>query len=329
MEKRELFPITKGPDENERLTENAVMVETPYMKVRILYGMHSAERRVKEKEFGDADALALELYEDYSTPEKAIVAFSAVMDIIRYRKIIEKIKEQKKPAFFLDISNADLVLTLQLGLKGVEGAAGFLLLISALNSLSREEPMTRREFFRETAKDLTGVYFSTQFLESLMSLLQRGKVIDERSKRRMIHRFFLDLNQRIHPETEIILHTLRNDVIAQKLTTIAQTQFPNLARKPDIALTIGAGHIGIEHSFQKESEGRVELIRKLLRIPGLEEARKRVAAIARIDYEGEEDNKTKWNVKIFKDPHLAPLEKERELKRPAYEEGKATFTIER
>lgn len=88
--------------------------------------------------------------------------------------------------------------------------------------------------------------------------------------------------------------------------TIAQTQFPGLERKPEIAVAIGGGHIGIERSFSKEQKERITLIRKLLQFPGLGDERKKIAAIARIDYENDEN----MRVKIFRDTDLAPLEGE-------------------
>lgn len=139
-------------------------------------------------------------------------------------------------------------------------------------------------------------------------LLNTDKAQDEKSARRAVNRFLNDLNERVHPETNAIIVTLRNHLFAQKAETIVKTLSPEIKnRKPEAAITLGARHYGIERALKEEDKERVWLIDKLLSVPGLKKTREKIATIARFDFNKEKD---KWELtERFKDPHLAKIEK--------------------
>lgn len=300
MEKIEKFIPRERPESKEELPSN-VVVETPEAKFRIAYGLHPVE--MKPEVLGKSDALMIEtgVVFNYTLPKK-LVEKNFNRDIRRstqYGKIIEKAEREEKPIFLGDITEWRTAFLLQIGLKVLELTVGIALLKNLIKSLLENEKMTRREFLKKTA---AGIYLSSE-MPSYISLLLSG---DEKSAGRAIEKFLTDLNERTHPETNAILLTLRNYVMAQKLKTIAE-KLGIKNRKPEVAIAIGKRHSGIEKALEKEDEERVRLVNKLLSIPGLKKTRENIATIAQFDFNEKEN---KWELTDqFKDPYLSKIEK--------------------
>jgi len=309
MADKEKFEIIKKADDKEQLPENVVMMETPEGKFRIMYGYHDMPQRPEE--LGAADALALETGgEDYSQKEVAEKLIADCLNDPQYNLIVKEAMKNKKPIYFTDISKADAGLLLRVGLGSVETVVGLDLLAAlgkdTLLELSEKKEISRRDFLKKFSKGAVGLYLSSELLENLLFLFSKGKPVDERSQTRAITRFLTELNEGIHPEVNAIILTLRNYLMAQKLVTIARKLSGEKNIKKEIAIVVGAAHSGIEKSLTKKDEERESLIKKLLAVPGLEEARKRIAAITRMDFD---EKQNRWvATEIFKDPLLASLE---------------------
>ena len=166
--------------------------------------------------------------------------------------------------------------------------------------------MNRRDFLKLLSKSLLAVYFAPQLAEDLILFLSLPDkaMLNEEAVRRKIHRFLIKLNEKIHPETNMILITLRNIIMAQKLITIAQDINKEISKKPEIGVVVGASHIGIEEALNLDEKERNEIIEKIMNFA--KGVKKNIATIARFDY----DSKTeRWELtKFYKDPFLASLE---------------------
>jgi hypothetical protein len=83
------------------------------------------------------------------------------------------------------------------------------------------------------------------------------------------------ISHKLHPEIDILYLTLRNAVIAEKLSYLAKS----FAKRPHIAIVLGAGHVGIEDMLTSSSARRLKylsqkkyLIRKLAKADYLHKA---------------------------------------------------------
>ncbi len=303
VEKKEKLP-------EEELPPNVKEIETQNAKIRIAYERHDGIER-KPEELGDNyDAWVPEIMGiDYTLSKKIVERdFNKIFrkKIPEYRKIFEKIEKEGKPIFLGDITEDKTILLLNKSLRYLESAATGVLVASLVYDFLAGEKLTKIEVL----KSIAAVYLYSEAIEAMIDKLSyklRGG-IDEKSISRAIERFLGNLNEKIHPETHFILATLRNSLFAQKMKTIAESlKIQN--RKPEIAVTLGAGHHGIEKALLKDDEKRVGLIKKLLSVPapGLKKIRESIATIAWFDFNKE---KGWWELtKQFKDPNLSKIEK--------------------
>lgn len=301
MERREQYQI-HTPEDDKELPKNVVIVETTEARMRIIYGKHDTVQ--PSADLGQADLVVLETGSyDYSNRASAIRLMNMVESDIQYPEVLEKAEAERKPVYFIDIASADFIPILSNFLAVAEaGAAIFLLANLAQKDLPREQ-VSRRDFFKKTGKGVGAAWLFSQSAEMVNRIIMDRKT-DETSAKRIIQRVVTDLNEMAHPETHALLLTLRNYLWAQKLKTIAADTLV-VDRKPEIAMVVGALHHGLESALQKDDEQRTRLIDTLLSVPGLEEARRKVANIARLDFDA---SSKQWEARIFKDPVLAGLE---------------------
>lgn len=292
--------------DRKELPPNVVIIERPEARYRIIYGRHDTGQKVED--VGNADALVLEyVSRDYSTGDKAEKTFNALTSSKQYLNLVNHLQQRRKPVFLADM-NSIYITSLLNGLKALEPIIG-LYLISKLAIGIKRQAINRRNFIRTGgARAIAALWFLSDMPGLILSASQVQTTKDEHSASRAVNRFLTDLEERIHPETEAIVMTLRNHLFAQKLKTIADMMSSHTEGKPEVGIVIGARHTGIEAALQKEDQERVELINRLLHLPGLEETRAKIATIARMDFD---EDQHVWVASIFKDPHLAPLEQNR------------------
>jgi len=331
--------------ERKSLPENIVIVETPEARFRIAYAIHPIPQRPEEVK--GVDGIVLETAVGrYSTKEEAEKTFYENVFVVgrkQYSHIVEEAAKEGKPLFLADVSLDLNRLLLMESLRYHEINASLLLLAllvgdalltsrkasrrfwryerefkklkseeerrEFLKKILGEKPITRRDFLRWSIEGILALYFSTQALEKIYAQLTAPHV-DESSKARRIFRIIEALNEKIHPETHLIIITLRNIILAQKLHTIAEELSEEIRRIPEVAIAVGASHIGIEEALKKTNEERKRIIERILGFPGIEKLAgkiEEISTIARFDFDR---NSGRWKLtKIFQDPILDVIEK--------------------
>jgi DNA polymerase IIIc chi subunit len=284
---------------------NVVIVETPEGIFRIAYGRHKVPQNPEDVKGVDAIMLESGMLQYYLNQEEAIKEFPLLYESVQYKNLIKEAAKAKQPIYLTDLDprmeNAILAFLLQTA-EGM-GAIGldlWLLYLLGLKVITKSKKITRRDFL----KLLAAAYFGTELVESF-TYPRKGN-IEEGTLTRKINRSLINLNEKIHPETNMVILTLRNLIMAQKLTTIAKELQQKIGKKPEIGIVVGARHIGIEDALKMSKEERMEIIKRILSIPALEKLREGIATIARFDY-----NQTteQWELtEFYKDPNLLELE---------------------
>lgn len=295
----ERFEITRGPNQKEALAENVVLIEKDHARYRIVYGKHNLEQ--PSNAIGMPDGIILESgFCEYETQQQAVDSLSWLdKNLAQFHGIIKKAEKEEKPIFFVDIQKAALVGYLQLALPLLEVSVGYKMLRSLAEDIISDAPVTRRDFLKRSAQGVVGAYFLSH-IPKMLSVF--GGSPNEQSMKRAVDRFVTDLGEQMHPETWAVVLTLRNNMIAHKMETVAEN-FRNEKRiDPELALVCGSSHSGIDEVLAKTNTERIFVINRLLSVPGLDEAKRRVATIARLDFDNKEGH---WTASIFKDPTLS------------------------
>lgn len=267
----------------EKLPANVVEIERPEAIYRIVYGYHNREQSAKD--IDGLDVLILETGDsDYSNCEAASNLLEACKKDVLYKSVVKKAEDEKMPIFFADLSNAEVKTILHDRIKNLEvtvGAVTALVLLASL--ISSKEKISRREFFEKSFFALGSAYLSSHtFLDNIYQI-SRDSMLDEKTASRHIARILGDLQEKIHPETESLIITLRNQLMAQKMITI--TKMLDLQdSKIKVGIVVGARHHGIEKALQIKDAKRIKIINDLLNAPELEKARKTASIIARMDF---------------------------------------------
>jgi hypothetical protein len=285
---------------------NVVIVETPEGIFRIAYGRHDVPQNPEDVKGVDAIMLESGMLQYYLNQEEAIREFPLLYESVQYKNLIKEAAKAKQPIYLTDLDprmeNAILAFLLQTA-EGM-GAIGldlWLLYLLGLKVITKSKKITRRDFLKLL---LLAGYFGTQLGESFTYPIEGN--IEEDTLTSKINRFLINLNEKIHPETHMVILTLRNLIMAQKLTTIAKELQQKIGKKPEIGIVVGARHIGIEDALKMSKKERMEIIKRILNIPALEKLREGIATIARFDYKHE---KGQWELtEFYKDPNLLELE---------------------
>jgi hypothetical protein len=289
------------------LPSNIVILETPEGIFRIAYGMHEIPQNPEDVKGVDAIMLESSFLKYYLQPEEAIKEFLIfTKESIQYKYLIKKASEAGQPIYLTDLDPRPewYGLSVSLHITEIISAIGLDLYLLFLFRSIKSKEITRRDFLKLLFLALLAAYFGTQLGESLTYPIKGN--VDESTLTRSINRILIKLNESIHPEINIVMLTLRNLIMAQKLTTIAEKLRQKTGKKPEIAVVVGGAHIGIEYALKMSKEERMKIIKRILSIPVLKELRKGIATIARFDY-----NQTtgQWELtEFYKDPNLLELE---------------------
>jgi hypothetical protein len=290
------------------LPPNVVRVETPEGIFRIAYGVHTRPQNPEDVRGVNAIMLETGLF-NYDNSQKAIKCFYDIQkDIVQYENLIKEAARSRQPIYFTDVDPMILRSSLTFFLKVVEGIVA-IRLIQDLGNLCKqvlENKNSRRDFLKLLGGGVLSAYLTSPFVEDLTNVGAILGKLDGQTARRKVERLLIELNEEIHPELNIIILTLRNLVMAQKLITITQDFRGEAGQKPEIAAVVGGAHIGLEKVLRERKENRIKIIQQILSVPGISKLRNEIANIARFDYKPQEE---RWELtKFYKDPFLLKLE---------------------
>lgn len=309
----------------EKLPDNVVIVERPEARYRIVYERHVGER--SPEEIGKPDALAAEFISaiGYASKFRAEELAKSYWEQKREEagpdasREEDHFKSRRIPFYFIDITDPkrDILnkakltsVWLKAGEAGLAGGFAAAAAIEEIRKVKSGEKMSRREFLGFLGAGAGTAYFGTHLLDVLVKFaLTRGKNPPKESGAlRKIQRTVGTIEEKLHPETEAVLLTLRNALWAEKLASIAADLEKETGRRPEITFPVGAEHFGLEAMLATPSEKRTESIRKFLKIFGLKSAATELSVIARLEYS---DAEKRWvAAKIFNAPELQKIEKE-------------------
>lgn len=290
--------------ENERLPNNITTVETANSIFRIIYGIHIFTE--KSPSVDGIHGLVLEtVASNYTTSTQTQNLMNGQYGCrtdMQYKEIIKHCEEKKVPIFFTDLSSSALPITINHFTGVVEKYMALKIIYGKLFQVMRNKKLLTRKDFLTFA---VGAFFSTGLFTAMTAV---SAIIAGNGKSSQFNKLIESFDEKIHPETEGIKLTLRNYLLAQKLNTIASkinTKDRN-KQKPEIAISIGGRHHGIENALRKTDQERINAINHWLQFPGLKHARSEIATIARIDFNKEENQ---WEAtEIFEDPSLATIQ---------------------
>jgi hypothetical protein len=291
------------------LPPNVVRVETPEGIFRIAYGIHIRPQNPEDVKGVNAIMLETGTF-NYNNPQKAIECFYDIQKYgIQYENLIKEAARSHQPIYFADVDPTTLRNLLAIFLMGVEGLVG-IRLIQYLRNLGEQvledknsNKNSRRDFLKLLGGGVLSTYLISPTVKVLIGLLG---TLNEQTARRKVDRLLIELDEKIHPELNIIILTLRNLVMAQKLITITQDFRGEAGQKPEIAAVVGGGHIGLEKALREREENRIKIIQQILSVPGISGLRNEIANIARFDYEPKEE---RWKLtNFYQDSFLLQLE---------------------
>ncbi len=322
FETKQFEQINPEPHKEE-LPDNVVIFERPEARYRIIYEMHGVPH--SPEEFGSPDAMAMELittkkgsYENKETAEKIVTDFWAnelkrVPDNKKSEATaeVEYIKNHNIPLYLMDIIDLEGLFqrwgSLEMFLKPVEmtaaTAAGVYGGKLIAKNLDRE--MSRRDFLKLAGTGAVGGYFGTHILETVLNQMDysRKKHLNLSPARRI----FRKIQEKIHPETERLLIILRNALWAQKLEAIAKHLMEEKHRRPEIAVKVGAYHIGLEDMLLEPAGKRSEIIKKFILKFATNQGQVAISPITRVEFSKKEG---RWlATDSFREPALEEIEK--------------------
>jgi hypothetical protein len=285
---------------------NVARIERPEGVLSVLYSHSLAHMQMESSESVKTwDGIVLEQIAPYGDAAIANRVPEFFERDPQYGEIMRIAKELGRPIFLADAQTerTHYVGLFQRALRAAESVVAAAIITKlAWKVAASTKPVSRRDFLRFGGKGLLGLYLATPAIGNTMALV-RGGATSEESAAAKVSYFLDDLNQNIHPETEAIIQTFRNHLIAQKMTTVMRELAKEGHGRPNVGLVIGSAHSGMEKALEASDHDRTEVIEMVLSLPGMEEERKSLAKIARYDFvDGQ------WQVSYIEDPALVALE---------------------
>ncbi len=277
-------PQTPEASNNYEL-KNTAKLSTENADYLLYYTRHDVQ--TSPEIVNRSDALILESITDFRDDKKTKKSVEhALFDKTSpYHEAVRAAAEQGKPIFLLDLSRATAKSQNMLETKNgedqdemsknelkvaIEGSLGLGAIMWAAVDLKRmitDNPkMSRRNFLKFLGKSATGLALTSPLIGRMTGYISTkgtGLEPDESSVSRKAQKVFEDATYRTNLDRSKTIHT-RNDLWAQKSEKVAKYLQAELGRKPSLALSMGADHVGIERSIKENDETRLARLSKEL-----------------------------------------------------------------
>jgi len=245
---------------SEEIGNSPIIVDTEHIRVNIGYGVHGQEQS-SEIISQETQAVTIETgLNDYTErPETLANAYRIAQEgETQYQKLMRDTQRRGLPLLFSDATykpGGEFVFTAEMLASTAETGLGLKTLQNVSKELTERYPRkyTRREVLKLMAGGIAGAYLATNSIPKILtyplSLTERGtEKIREMTKQ----------NERLHPLNYVFTHQVRNTIIAEKLCWLGEN-----TGLEEVALSIGAAHVGIENVLQTTSEERLAFLKSL------------------------------------------------------------------
>lgn len=289
----------EAPQNIEKIPDNIEIIERAEAVYRIIYERHEGGRT--KEELGHPDAFVAEYISavSYGRPH---LAESLAVSYWEQKKEEARgegseeahVKSLEIPFYFIDatdparaIDKAHIRATYLKAIEtGLAGASSFLVSRELLKK--QKEGMTRRQFLKIGMLGSASAYFGTNLLDLFVKLGE--KLATPKGYADKARRAIINVQEKLHPETEGVMRTFRDALWAQKLQSIAQELGQALGRKPEIAFAVGKDHVGLAEMLEMPPEKRIQAIQRFLKFFGLREVETDIAAIAKLKWHETDKN---------------------------------------
>lgn len=313
-----LQPFDNFIEENKEIKDlppYVKRIELPDGNLRLIYVMHGTRSETEAVQGVDGIALEGAQY-GYETREKALESiqdkgkanWAAQQEELLYAK------RNHLPIYLIDTTSklAEISLAsskiLRLG-EGIIGIGTFYSLVEKYKKCaqaedpSSETPATTQVrkgvSRREVLKGMAAAWMTLPGTAVQISELARGRHAATQGAHAEVSNKLIKTHTALHPETEFIERTFRDYMMAQKITNLLKFQEKDLQRKPELSLTIGRAHIGIEDALHLPEEERINFINSVSKIPPISLERDYLYKSAELQYQNNQ-----WGYRVIEDPAL-------------------------
>jgi hypothetical protein len=188
-------------------------------------------------------------------PSQVLNDLEASESLPQYRSLLRVAKEKNIPIIFADLAykNDMLALLDAMVLPSVEASAGFLLGIKALKNLSND--VSRRGLFRNAVALTAAAWLSVPVVAEIANGLS-NKVNNGGGALTEVTAEADKFAQRLHPETNIFVGRIRNNVMTYKEQFLVEKHGYS-----HMVTSLGSNHVLIEDDIQKTPKENLAYLR--------------------------------------------------------------------
>lgn len=241
--------LVNNPDVSPTSKEGVIMITKPEGIYTVIYGLHETPNPATLLP-GHFDGLFVEANDDYSKDPFAVLNWALGRAQERY--FFDYIKGEKIPMYFADmsLSNWGLELTARTLLISAETIIGGKLLLDIAKDLEKRK-LSRRDFIVRGVLSIWALGTSTSMVARILSSKTgRGDKLSAE---------LIRTNEKVHPETHLLLATVRNVIMAHK----EQYLMERIGGNPNFVTTIGAAHVSIEDQIRATPQNRIEFLQAI------------------------------------------------------------------
>lgn len=258
--------------------KNTAKLETANADYLLYYTRHDVQ--TSPEIVRQADAVILESITDFRDDQKTeqSVHHSLFDKTSPYHEVVRAAAEQGKPIFLLDLSriaakNQNMLESkdgeeqdemtkneLKVAIEGTLGVGAILWAAADLKkALTGNPQMSRRNFLKFLGKSAAGIALASPLVGRMTGYLAKDGLTaepDESSLPRKAQKTIENATYHANLDRSKVIHA-RNDLWAQKSETVAKYLEKDLGRKPNLAMSMGADHVGIERSLKDNPTDRL------------------------------------------------------------------------
>lgn len=217
----------------------------------------------------------------------------------QYSPLFPQLEKKRIPIIFADAALSDTIRDKERYLLLAETLFGTGLLVNRgidlIKTKQLSQRLSRRDFLK-AARDMALAFYLATPAYSSLGILASSEI----NKGHGPTAEFQKISQKLHPEVDLFVLTLRNAILAQK----EQWLMEKMGERPHCASVLGMAHSGIEDQIRYSPERRLGFLRRLKPVlPWVISSKETFYQIALLDFNGRF-----WQVReILEEPELKEL----------------------